>query len=86
MKIPMSAAILLLLTSFAVQADDSLEGAYERVSLTNTRTGESPEAANRRDLPTPTWALPPSEQSSICFAEAASLAGPRPEPRFSLAS
>jgi hypothetical protein len=27
-----------------------LEGAYERVSLTNTRTGESPEAASRKGL------------------------------------
>ncbi len=27
-----------------------LEGAYERVSLTNTRTGELPEAANRQGL------------------------------------
>jgi hypothetical protein len=31
-------------------ADERLEGAWERVSLTNTRTGESPEAANRRGL------------------------------------
>ena len=38
-----------LATQFAL-ADDGLEGAYERVSLTNTRTGESPEAANRRGL------------------------------------
>lgn len=34
----------------AVNADDSVEGAYERVSLLNTRTGESPEAANRQGL------------------------------------
>ena len=31
-------------------ADRALEGVYERVSLTNTRTGESPEAANRKGL------------------------------------
>jgi len=39
---------LLLVT--AVFANDDIEGAYERVSLTNTRTGESPEAANRQGL------------------------------------
>ena len=39
----------LLLVS-AVIANDDIEGAYERVSLTNTRTGESPEAANRQGL------------------------------------
>lgn len=31
-------------------ASESLDGAYERVSLTNTRTGESPEDANRQGL------------------------------------
>lgn len=31
-------------------ADDSLDGAFERVSLSNVRTGESPEAANRKGL------------------------------------
>lgn len=31
-------------------ADSALDGVYERVSLTNTRTGESPEAANRKGL------------------------------------
>lgn len=31
-------------------ANAELEGAYERVSLTNTRTGGSPEAANRQGL------------------------------------
>ena len=31
-------------------ADRALEGVYERVSLTNTRTGESPEAATRKGL------------------------------------
>ena len=36
-------------TSCAV-ADENIDGAYERVSLTNTRTGESPEAANRQGL------------------------------------
>ncbi len=39
---------LLLVT--AAFANDNIEGAYERVSLTNTRTGESPEAANRQGL------------------------------------
>ncbi len=39
---------LLLVT--AALANDDIEGAYERVSLTNTRTGESPEAANRQGL------------------------------------
>ena len=34
----------------AVIADDAIEGAYERVSLLNTHTGESPEAANRQGL------------------------------------
>jgi hypothetical protein len=42
-------ALSLLIASGAI-ADDRLEGAWERVSLTNTRTGESPEAANRRGL------------------------------------
>jgi hypothetical protein len=40
---------LLAVNGFA-NAADTLEGAYERVSLTNTRTGESPEAANRKGL------------------------------------
>jgi hypothetical protein len=31
-------------------AAGSIEGAYERISLVNTRTGESPEAANRQGL------------------------------------
>lgn len=39
---------LLLVT--AVFANDNIEGVYERVSLTNTRTGESPEAADRQGL------------------------------------
>jgi len=42
--------VTLLLLSAGVWADDRLDGAYERVSLTNTRTGESPEAENRRGL------------------------------------
>jgi hypothetical protein len=43
---------LLALTGSAMsQAREPLiDGAYERVSLTNTRTGESPEAADRRGL------------------------------------
>jgi hypothetical protein len=40
----------LLLSCATALADVRLEGAWERVSLTNTRTGESPEAANRKGL------------------------------------
>jgi hypothetical protein len=43
-------SLLFLAASGSAVADDGLEGAYERVSLTNTRTGESPEAANRQGL------------------------------------
>ena len=50
MKNSMILALMLLLMSVDAGADDSLEGAYERVSLTNTRTGTSPEAANRQGL------------------------------------
>ena len=42
-------ALSLILVT-AVFADDGIDGAYERVSLINTRTGESPEAANRQGL------------------------------------
>jgi len=42
--------IVLMAISMSAFADDSVEGAYERMSLTNTRTGESPEAANRQGL------------------------------------
>jgi hypothetical protein len=42
--------VLWVLIASGAVADDRLEGAWERVSLTNTRTGESPEAANRRGL------------------------------------
>lgn len=41
--------ILPLMLCHAAFADE-LEGAYERVSLSNTRTGESPEALNRQGL------------------------------------
>lgn len=41
---------LLLATASSCAFADTLDGAYERVSLTNTRTGKSPEAANRRGL------------------------------------
>ena len=44
------AIIVLMAISMSAFADDSVEGAYERMSLTNTRTGESPEAANRQGL------------------------------------
>ena len=43
-------ATLSLLLCATVFANDDIEGAYERVSLTNMRTGESPEAANRQGL------------------------------------
>lgn len=42
-------AMLLIVTAPSA-ADEALEGAYERVSLTNQRTGASPEAANRKGL------------------------------------
>ena len=45
-----NAVFLLLLCAPHAVADANLEGVYERVSLTNTRTGESPEAANRSGL------------------------------------
>lgn len=44
------ALTVCLLGLSSTYADDALDGVYERVSLTNTRTGESPEAANRRGL------------------------------------
>ncbi len=46
----LSLIMLALILTNSVAADEQLDGAYERVSLTNTRTGESPEAANRRGL------------------------------------
>lgn len=46
--------LVLTLMIFAItltaKADSDLDGVYERVSLTNTRTGESPEAGNREGL------------------------------------
>lgn len=41
--------IAAIATNVAI-ADTQIEGVYERVSLTNIRTGESPEAANRKGL------------------------------------
>ena len=41
---------VLLLLCLVSSAYAELEGAYERVSLINTRTGESPEAVNRKGL------------------------------------
>ena len=41
---------ILALGILSAHADERLEGAWERVALTNTRTGESPEALNRRGL------------------------------------
>lgn len=45
-----TAAAIAAITCSPVNADDTIEGAYERISLLNTRTGESPEAANRQGL------------------------------------
>ena len=42
--------VLLLISSSALTNANDLDGAYRRVSLTNTRTGESPEASNRDGL------------------------------------
>jgi hypothetical protein len=41
---------ILILLCLVGSAYAELEGAYERVSLTNSSTGESPEAANRQGL------------------------------------
>jgi hypothetical protein len=49
MKRPVALVLLLAQIGIA-SADVSIDGAYERISLTNTRTGESPEAADRRGL------------------------------------
>ena len=50
-KLPVALATLALVVATEVAtAADQLEGAYARVSLTNTRTGESPEALNRQGL------------------------------------
>jgi hypothetical protein len=43
-------ATIAAISCSPVAANDAVEGAYERVSLLNTRTGESPEAANRQGL------------------------------------
>jgi len=48
MRIILTAVVLFLPMTAA--ADLALEGAYERVSLTNQRTGTSPEAADRKGL------------------------------------
>lgn len=45
-----SIVLILIAATGGVFADDNLDGAYERVSLTNTRTGDSPESANRQGL------------------------------------
>jgi len=45
-----TAVVIAAFACTSVNADDSVEGAYERVSLLNTRTGKSPEAANRQGL------------------------------------
>jgi len=41
---------LMLLAASAQAQQTDLDGAYHRVSLTNVKTGESPEDANRRGL------------------------------------
>ncbi|GMR24273.1 MAG: hypothetical protein BMS9Abin37_2795 [Acidobacteriota bacterium] len=50
MKTTIPATIVALLLGFSAVGADSLDGVYERVSLTNVRTGESPEAPNRQGL------------------------------------
>lgn len=45
-----SIVLILIAATGGVFADDNLDGAYERVSLTNIRTGDSPESANRQGL------------------------------------
>ncbi len=51
MKIGAIAIVIPTLLLFTgAFADEDIEGAYERVSLTNMRTGQSPEAANRQGL------------------------------------
>jgi len=50
MKTTVPATIVALLFCMSPARADSLDGVYERVSLTNVRTGESPEALNRQGL------------------------------------
>lgn len=47
---PIFALLALSLFAQFASAQNTLNGTYERVSLTNTRTGESPEAANRKGI------------------------------------
>ena len=49
MKTLMTITLLVAISAQAI-AQENIDGVYERVSLTNTRTGESPEAANRQGL------------------------------------
>lgn len=42
--------VLISLFASSIAVAHELDGAYERVSLINTRTGESPEALNRQGL------------------------------------
>lgn len=42
--------VVAIFAAFGIAHGHELDGAYERVSLTNTRTGESPEALNREGL------------------------------------
>ncbi len=44
------AQLLFFFSNGHAQSSSPLDGAYERVSLTNVRTGESPEAADRQGL------------------------------------
>lgn len=48
LRLSLLTALAFVLSNSAPAAE--LEGVYSRVSLTNTRTGESPEAANRQGL------------------------------------
>ncbi len=56
MRIGRSVSLVILATSSLTAfsstafADSELDGVYQRVSLTNTRTGESPEALDRQGL------------------------------------
>lgn len=49
-KLSVALAILTLVMVAGITSADELDGVYARVSLTNVRTGESPEALNRQGL------------------------------------
>ncbi len=50
MKTTIPATIVAFVLGISPAGADSLDGVYARVSLTNVRTGESPEALNRQGL------------------------------------